>query len=200
MLIGKSTKKSIKRSHQGICLMMYNRDIVLYIYTGISMTAGDSEWTWWIAKVWNVWTIPEGYGFYTKLVWWWGCYMFALGYEYRFSNFLKTTQVLRSKKIQQYHITFTDHITPLTPKWTSPRQKNGWIPDPQQLMDVAQNGDPQILSFKLCKGLAQAYGGFPEIGVPKLAGLSWKIPSINGWWLGVPLWLRNLLQDGPPQI
>ena len=36
-------------------------------------------------------------------------------------------------------------------------------------------------------------GGFPVMGVSPIAGwfISGKIPSINGWWLGVALWLRK---------
>jgi hypothetical protein len=36
-------------------------------------------------------------------------------------------------------------------------------------------------------------GGSWNAGYPFIAGwfISWKIPIKNGWWLGVPLWLRK---------
>ena len=60
-----------------------------------------------------------------------------------------------------------------------------WLP--------AQAANPRVSLWKLPKhGYASlkktSYGGFQSHGVTLIAGwfISWKIPSINGWELGVP--------------
>ena len=78
--------------------------------------------------------------------------------------------------------------------WGAGRQKS-W----QNLCEVGPKGVLHNFTTQTCSSynrsctLIDSLGGFLKWGYP-LAGwfISWKIPIENGWWLGVPLWLRKL--------
>jgi hypothetical protein len=74
------------------------------------------------------------------------------------------------------------HILAGLTKITNQPSRWKWV------VQAGNDGNFVELGIHMDKITSTAIWGFPKMGVPQNWG---KIPNKNGWWLGVPLWLRK---------